>query len=138
MVLGKFGRPLATANRCGGRSYEVEEWYEMGTGQERRLVVRVSSTEPVDALDGPPLRLTVAADGSASEAWRPVSDCDVLRWENATVLDSLLDRSRRGWKPMEWNPPPSPLSEEEAMPNLGTLLPAGITSAVYDRRVPGG
>ncbi len=129
--LGSRWRPRTVTTDA---PYEVDEWYETGIGKLRRLIVRVSLNQPGIRSEAPPLRVTVAADSAASESWLPASVCDVLDWEHASVIESLVAFRVADGSQLEWNPEPTPLAEDTVMPHLGTLLPATISSDVYDRR----
>ena len=116
--------------------FAVDEWYVTDGERGRRLVVRVALAREVEPSAKTPLRLAVQADRaiSASEEWLRLDECDALRWEDAVAVDELFALQVEEGMQVESNPRPAPLSEELAMPYLGTLLPATLAAPVYDRR----
>ena len=115
--------------------YVVNDWYVAESSGRRRLVVRVSQTREDSNAHSAPLKLTLQADRavSARDEWLPLRECDVLRWDNTTVVDDLLALEVEDGMQVESNPRPLAMAEDTTMPYLGTLLPATLASSVYDR-----
>ena len=115
--------------------FEITDWYVKGADGNRQLVVRLLQIGELSATDNQTVRLTVEASRPviASSGWAPIEEFDVLRWHNATATTSLMAFEVKDGYRLEMNPMPTPLSEEEITPYLGTLLPASLTSAIYDR-----